>query len=100
MDPIEMLFDENNTDNIILYNEDGEAMEFEQIALVPLDDETFVILRPVEQMEGLNEDEALVFGIETLDGEEVLAVVDDDDVVDAVFEAYYDMLREEGVDVD
>lgn len=100
MTPIEQLLDENNTDNIILYNEDGEAIEFEQIALVPLDGETFAILRPLIEDDDIAEDEALVFAIENVDGEDVLVTVDDDEVVDAVFEEYYDMLRAEGVDVD
>lgn len=100
MNPIEMILDENNTDNIILYNDDGEAIEFEQIALVPLGGTNFVILRPLLEDEDIAEDEALVFAIEEIDGEEALVTVDDDEVVDAVFEEYYDMLRAEGVDVD
>ena len=100
MNPIDKLYDENNTDNIILYNEEGEAVEFEQIALIPLDSSDFAILRPVVALEGMGEDEALVFGIEEVDGEETLVIVEDDDVVDAVFEEYYNMLRAEGVEVD
>lgn len=100
MNVIEKLLDENNSDNIILYNENDEAMEFEQIASVYLGDEPFFILHPVTELEGVGEDEALVFGIVIEDGEEALEVVDDDDVVDAVFEEYYIMLEEAGVDVD
>ena len=100
MDPIEMLYDDNNTDNITLYNEEGEAIEFEQIALIPLDERDFAILRPVEAPEGMGEDEAFVFAIEEVDGEEDLILVEDDDIVDAVFEEYYTMLRAEGIEVD
>ena len=100
MDPIEMLYDDNNTDNITLYNEEGEAIEFEQIALIPLDERDFAILRPVEAPEGMGEDEAYVFAIEEVDGEEDLILVEDDDIVDAVFEEYYTMLRAEGIEVD
>ena len=100
MNPIAKIYDENNTDNIILYNEEGNAIEFEQIALVPLGDADFAILRPLIDDDDLAEDEALVFAIEEVDGEEALVIVDDDDVVDAVFEEYYDMLRAEGVEVD
>ena len=32
LSPIDMLLDENNTDNIKLYNEDNQEVEFEQIA--------------------------------------------------------------------
>ena len=97
MTAIEMILDENNDENIVLYNEEGEAVEFEQIALIPLNGTDFVILHPVEDMA---DDEALVFAIEEVDGEDALVLVEDDDVVDAVFEEYYDMLREAGVEVD
>ena len=97
MTAIEMILDENNDENIVLYNEEGEAVEFEQIALIPLNGTDFVSLHPVE---GMADDEALVFAIEEVDGEDALVLVEDDDVVDAVFEEYYDMLRAEGVEVD
>lgn len=100
MNPIAKIYDDNNSDNIILYNEENEPVEFEQIALIPLDGCDFVILHPVLDMEGVGEDEALVFAIEEVDGEDALVIVDDDDVVDAVFEEYYALLEESGVDVD
>ena len=34
--PIDALFDEENNDAIILFNEKGEEIAFEQIALIPL----------------------------------------------------------------
>ena len=50
-------------------------------------------------MEGMAEDEALVFAITEIDGEDCLMVEQDEAVVDAVFENYYQLLREAGVDV-
>lgn len=99
LSPIDMLLDENNNDNIKLYNEENEEIEFEQIALVPIEDKTYAILRPVVEMEGIAEDEALVFVIDEIDDEDCLVIVEDDNIVDKVFEEYYKMLKEEGVDV-
>ncbi len=99
LSPIDMLLDENNTENIKLYNEENEEIEFEQIALVPIENKTYAILRPVVEMEGIAEDEALVFVIDEIDDEDCLVIVEDDSVVDKVFEEYYKMLKEEGVDV-
>jgi hypothetical protein len=50
-------------------------------------------------MEGIAEDEALVFVIDEIDDEDCLVIVEDDNIVDKVFEEYYKMLKEEGVDV-
>ena len=100
LSPIDMLLDENNTDNIKLYNEENKEVEFEQIALVPIDDKTYAILKPVEQIEGIADDEAIVFVIEEIDDEDCLVIVEDDKIIDAVFEEYYKMLKEEGIEVE
>ena len=98
--PVAALLDENNNANIFLFNEQNEKMEFEQIALVPIDGKLYAILRPVVPVEGVADDEALVFVIEEIEGEDCLVIEEDDEVIDAVFEEYYKMLREAGVDVD
>ena len=95
--PIDMLFDENNTDPIVLYNADGEETSFEQIAMIPLNGEIYAILRPLDFTDGIEDDEALVFMIAEEDGEQYLEIVDDIDIVDAVFEEYYTMLAEKGI---
>lgn len=100
LSPIDMLLDENNTENIKLYNEDNQEVEFEQIALVPIEDKTYAILKPVANMEGIADDEALVFVIDEIDDEECLVIVEDDAIIDKVFEEYYQMLKDEGVDID
>ena len=99
LSPIDMLLDENNTENIKLYNEENEEIEFEQIALVPIENKTYAILRPLLENEDIAEDEALVFVIDEIDDEDCLVIVEDDAMVDKVFEEYYKMLKEEGVDV-
>lgn len=100
LSPIDMLLDENNTDNIKLYNEENEEVEFEQIALVPIAERIYAILKPAATMEGVADDEALVFGIEEIDDEDCLIIVEDDTIVDKVFEEYYKMLKAEGIDVE
>ena len=100
LSPIDMLFDENNTENIKLYNEENQEVEFEQIALVPIEEKTYAILKPVKQMDGIADDEALVFVIDEIDDEDCLVIVDEDPIIDKVFEEYYKMLKEEGVEVE
>jgi hypothetical protein len=100
LSPIDMLLDENNTENLKLYNEENQEVEFEQIALVPIEDKTYAILKPVETMEGVAEDEALVFVIDEIDDEDCLVIVEDDKIIDDVFEEYYKLLKEEGVEVE
>ena len=99
MNPIDMIMDENNNENIIMYNEQNEPVEFAQIAVIPLNEQVYVILKPVGDVEGIGEDEALVFSIEEYEDEEALSLVDDDQTIDQVFEEYYQMLREAGIEI-
>lgn len=95
--PIEMLLDENNSDPIVLYSEKNEEVTFEQVAVVPLERGAYAILKPVVLFEGMDEDEALVFELVQSDGEMALELVLEDEIIDAVFQEYYDLLAEEGI---
>ena len=95
MDIIDALFDEENAENITLYDEDGKAVEFEQIAVIPLKEQMYVILCPVDaEAIGLGEDEAVVFAVIESDGEAQLEVVQEDEIIDAVFAEYYRLLED------
>ena len=98
--PVELLLDEHNNDNIKLYDENNNAVEFEQIATIPMDERIFVILKPVTAMENVAEDEAIVFEIQEIDEEDCLVVVTEDKTIDKVFDEYYEMLKAEGIDVE
>jgi hypothetical protein len=100
MTEIDKLFDENNNENIYLYNKKGEQVEFEQIALIPIKDTLYVILKPVRPIEGLGEDEGLVFEVKTDENEtEYLSLVTDESVIDAVFDIYDKLIEEQGDEV-
>ena len=94
MDAIEMLLNDECNDNIVLYGEDGEECEFEQVAVIPVDDKLYFILRPIG-MEGLEDDEAFVFELVQADGEATIDLVEDDATVDSVFALYYELLDDE-----
>ena len=93
VNPIDALYDENNEDNIFLYNENDEPIEFAQIAVIPIEERVFVILKPIEAVEGIADDEALVF--EIIDDEEI-HIVQDEKIATKVFDIYYEMLNKEG----
>lgn len=96
--PIDSLFDEDDNDPIVMYNEKGEKVEFEQIALIPIEENIYAILKPTEVMEGIGEDEALVFEIvenEEDEDEDYLNLVSDIDIIDKVFDVYNKLMDEE-----
>lgn len=89
---IDKLFDENNNEVIVLRNENGEDIRFEQIATIPIKDTTYFILLPLDKIEGVGENEGLVFEILERDDDEVLSLVTDADVIDKVFEVYDELV--------
>ena len=95
MNPIDQLYDEENTDPITLYNEKGEPVDFEQVAIIPLNERVFAILKPITPVPGLGEDEALVFVVEEIDDEEMLVLVTDDKIIDDVFDVYESLVDDE-----
>lgn len=95
---VAQLLDDNDCDNVFLYDEYGKRVEFEQVALIPREDDdgeitVYCILKPVERMPGVGDDEALVFSLQEIDDEDAVILVDDDDMVDSIFAEYYDLLK-------
>lgn len=97
---IDKIFDEDNMDNIILTDEEGKDVEFEQVAVIPLNEQVYVILHPVTKLEGIADDEALVFLIEETEDSEQLVLENDLDIVDEVFNEYYNLLKEQGIEIE
>ncbi len=82
-----------NDDIVTLKSADGEEIDFVEIAGVAHEGGFYAILQPVELLEGMADDEALVFKVErTEDGEDKFTIVLDDDIIDAVFKIYNQLL--------
>lgn len=96
---IEAILDKDNTENIFLYDESGQKIEFEQIAVIPLEEKICVILKPVISSPGIEDNEALVFVIDEIDNVPLLYIAEDNDLIDEVFEKYYEMLSKANEDI-
>ena len=96
-DYIEEALDFEEEDSIItLTSADGEEVDFVEIAGIALKGNFYVILQPVELLEGMDEDEALVFkAYRDKNGEEHFDIELDDDIIDQVFTEYYRLLDEQ-----
>ena len=85
---IDRFFDEENFENIKLDDNDGKTIEFEQVAVVDYEEKYYAILHPVTEMDGVNEDEALVFLID--EDKDELVYCDDEGTAQAVFAVFYE----------
>ena len=81
-------------DRVTLTTDEGEDIEFEIVTELALGDDFYAIMQPVKPLEGVADDEALVFRIiEADDGDEYELVIDDD-ILDSVFDSYNAMTED------
>lgn len=94
LDVLDILLDEENDGPITLYDENDKAIKFDQVAIIPLEEKLFAILKP-DNMEGVADDEAIVFRVdERGNGESELLIETDEALAMRVFDEYYKLLDE------
>lgn len=87
--------DYEDDDIVTLMSADGEEIDFVEIAGIAYNGKMYAILQPVELLDGMDDDEALVFKVtQNRDGEDNFEIETDDDIIDAVFEEYNRLLDE------
>lgn len=80
-------------DIVTLLSATGEEIDFVEIAGIAHKGNFYAILQPVELLEGMADDEALVFKVSRNEaGEDKFEIVLDDDIIDAVFAEYNRLL--------
>lgn len=84
-------------DNIIILNdEDGNEVQFEFLDLIELDGEEYVVLLPVEDDEE-EDGEVVILKVEDTDSEneESYVSVDDQEILNKVFEIFKEKFKDE-----
>ena len=85
-------------DNIIVLNdEDGNEVRFEFLDLVELDDEEYVVLLPVAEEGEEEEGEVVILKLEDTENEdeESYVSVEDEDILNAVFEKFKEKFKDD-----
>ena len=97
-DEYDDIYDENV---ITLLSATGEEIDFVEIALIAYKSKFYAILQPVEPLEDMDEDEALVFEVtKDENNEDKFIIILDDEIIDAVFEEYNKLYDEAHADDD
>ena len=86
-------------DNIVILNdEEGNEVKFEFLDLIELDDEEYVVLLPVAEDGEEEEGEVVILKVEDSDEdseEESYVSVDDEEVLNKVFEIYKEKFKDD-----
>lgn len=88
---------EEGLDNIIVLNdENGEEVQFEFLDLIELDGEEYVVLLPIEEDEE-EAGEVVILKVEDTESEEEESYVsvDDEDILNKVFDMFKEKFKDE-----
>lgn len=95
-DILDLLLDENNYSPITLYDDEDKEVSFEQIAIIPDGDNLYAILKPIDELDGIADDEAIVFAVDfDEDDSSMLVVEENKEIAMRVFDKYHQLLDEE-----
>ena len=98
---LKQLLDPENNEPIEFEDVTGEIIAFEQVALIPKDDKLYAILKPIDfESFNIKDDEAFVYSVEYdyIYYEDYLERVTDEVDVEIIFQMYYDLLDEQGIE--
>ncbi len=87
-------------DNIVILNdEEGNEVKFEFLDLVELDNEEYVVLLPVTEEGEEEEGEVVILKVEDIDNEESdeesYVSVEDEDILNKVFEMFKEKFKDD-----
>ena len=86
---------EDEDDVITLVSEEGEEIQFVEIAGIVYRGNFYAVLQPVELLDGMTEDEALVFGVNKGEnGEDNFEIEIDESIINAVYQEYLKLLAD------
>ena len=92
-------FEEEDLDNIVILNdEEGNEVKFEFLDLVDLDNEEYVVLLPVTEEGEEEEGEVVILKVEDTDDdseEESYVSVEDEEVLNKVFEIFKEKFKDD-----
>lgn len=78
-----------------LVDEDGVTVRFEHVATVPFKGDEYVLLSPIDPVDDIEDDEVIIMRIEPGEAEDSYISVDDEAVLEEVFNLYLEMDEDE-----
>ena len=86
---------EELTDIVELVDDTGRTLKFYHIGTIDYKNECYVFFQPAEEIEGTDEDDVIIFRIGGDEGHEVLLPVEDEALLDEVYEEFCRIMEED-----
>ena len=99
IDILDVLMDTDNTDPIVLIDDHGRKIEFEQVAVIPYtvgeEKRIYCILHPITAIQGIASDEVIVFRVDFDENDHSFLNVElDETIARAIFAEYEKLIAE------
>ena len=80
---------EEEGDIVELIDEEGKSVNFRHVATIDYQNEWYVFFSPTEELDGLSEDEVVIFKLaEDEDGSDLFLPIEDEALLEAVYNEY------------
>lgn len=86
---------EELSDVVELVDDTGRTLKFYHLGTMDYKDVGYVFFQPAEKIEGTEEDDVIIFRIDGDEGDEVLLPVEDEALLEEVFEEFCRVMDEE-----
>lgn len=83
------------SDVVELVDDTGRTLKFYHIGTMDHKEETYVFFQPAEEIEGTEEDDVIIFRVGGEENNEVLLPVEDEALLEEVFEEFCRVMEEE-----
>lgn len=81
---VDKLFDDNNFEPIFIKDNNGKEIEFDQVALVDYENSYYAVLMPLTELEGVGEDEVLIFRVD--EEKDCLVYLEDESIANDIMD--------------
>lgn len=87
---------EENDDIVELVDDEGNAIKFFHVATVDYENNWYVFFTPTETVEGVNNDEVVIFRLDAdEEGKDVFSPIEDEELLQKVYEEYVKIMDED-----
>lgn len=91
--PEEILGD-NEESEVVLLDESGQEVRFDHLLTFFHEKEKYIALMPIDPVENVNADEIVLLHIVSKDGEDVYETIDNEVLLEEVFDTFMELFEE------
>ncbi len=86
---------EEEDEIVELEDEEGKVAKFRHVATIDYQNDWYVFFSPAEELDGLSEDEVIIFKLGEDEGADVFLPIEDDALLDAVYNEYVRIMEDD-----